>query len=89
MRGHTSMMQRTQVYFDPEILELLKEEAISKKITLARVIREKVAKNIRRRKSVKQKSAAEVLLGLARLGEKLNVRGPKNLAKNIDKYVYR
>jgi len=83
------MMQRTQVYFEPEVLELLKEEARSKKITLARVIREKVAKNIRRRKSVKQKSAAEVLLGLARLGEKLNVRGPKDLAKNIDKYVYR
>ena len=82
-------MQRTQVYFDPEILELLKDEARTKKITLASVIREKVTKNIRRKKSVKRKSAAEVLLGLARLGEKLNVRGPKNLAKNIDKYVYR
>jgi len=83
------MMHRTQVYFEPEVLELLRLEAKEKKTTLAGVIREKVEKNIRRKKSVKQKSAAEVLLGLARLGEKLNVRGPKDLAKNIDKYVYR
>ena len=50
------MMHRTQVYFEPEILEILKAEARYKKTTLASVIREKVEKNIekkpRKRKSV-------------------------------------
>jgi len=49
------MMHRTQVYFEPEVLELLRQEAKEKKTTLAGIIREKVEKNIekkpKRRKS--------------------------------------
>ncbi|MBI2613928.1 MAG: hypothetical protein HYW62_04090 [Candidatus Levybacteria bacterium] len=83
------MMHRTQVYFEPEILEILREEAKYKKTTLASVIREKVEKSVKKKKKVKQKSAAETLLGLARLGEKLKVNGPKDLSQRIDEFVYR
>ncbi|MDO8657350.1 MAG: hypothetical protein Q7K55_01320 [Candidatus Levybacteria bacterium] len=83
------MMHRTQVYFEPEILELLREEAKEKKKTLAGVIREKVVKNIKKKKVVKRKNAAEVLMGLAKLGEKLGVKGPKDLSQRIDEFVYR
>lgn len=82
-------MHRTQVYFEPEILELLREEAKEKKKTLAGVIREKVVKNIKKKKVVKRKNAAEVLMGLAKLGEKLGVKGPKDLSQRIDEFVYR
>ena len=83
-------MQRTQVYFEREILDLLREEARKKKATLASVIREKVEKTVKKKKkAVKQKSAAEALLGLARLGEKLKVNGPKDLSQRIDEFVYR
>ena len=40
-------MHRTQVYFEEEVLEALREEAKRKKTTLAAVIREKVKKEIK------------------------------------------
>jgi len=87
--GKTTMMQRTQVYFDPEILELLREEARSKKITLASVIREKVEKTIKKKAKKKQMNAAEFLDDIAKLGKKLGVKGPKDLSQRIDEFVYR
>lgn len=36
-----------------------------------------------------QKNAAEALLHLAEMGEKRNVRGPKDLSQRIDEFVYR
>lgn len=84
------MMQRTQVYFEPEILELLREEARSKKVTLASVIREKVEKTIKKKKAKKrQMNAAEFLDDIAKLGKKLGVKGPKDLSQRIDEFVYR
>lgn len=81
-------MQRTQVYFDTETLELLKEEAKEKKITLARVIREKVEKNIKKKTKKKQMNAAEFLSHIADLGKKLGVKGPKDLSQRIDEFAY-
>lgn len=40
-------MHRTQVYFEEEVLEALREEAKKKKTTLAAVIREKVKKEVK------------------------------------------
>lgn len=84
-------MHRTQVYFEPEILELLKDEAKRKKITLAKVIREKVEKNLNQRKKrkVRRMNAAEFLSDIERLGKKLKVKGPKDLSQRIDEFVYR
>lgn len=83
------MMHRTQVYFEQEVLELLRLEAKARKTTLAGVIREKVGKTIKKKTKKKQMNAAEVLLGLAKLGEKLKVNGPKDLSQRIDEFVYR
>lgn len=84
------MMHRTQVYFEPEVLELLRLEAKEKRTTLASVIREKVEKTIKKKKTKrKQMNAAEALMHLAKLGEKLGVNGPKDLSQRIDEFVYR
>jgi len=84
------MMQRTQVYFEPEILELLREEARIKRTTLAGVIREKVEKTIKKKRiKRKQMNAAEFLDDIAKLGKKLGVKGPKDLSQRIDEFVYR
>lgn len=83
------MMHRTQVYFEPEILEILRQEAKYKKTTLASIIREKVEKTIKKRVKKKQVSATEALMHLVRLGEKLGVNGPKDLSQRIDEFVYR
>ena len=82
------MMHRTQVYFEPEVLELLRQEAKEKKTTLAGVIRERVKKNIEK-KPKKRKNAAEFLRDIELLGKKMKVRGPKDLSQRIDEFVYR
>lgn len=81
------MMHRTQVYFEPEVLEVLREEARKKKTTLAAVIRAKVKKTLPRKKIAKRKkmNATEALLHIAKHGFK----GPKDLASRIDEFVYK
>ena len=84
------MMQRTQVYFEPEVLNLLKEEARKKNATLASVIRARVEKGIKNKTAKKkQVSAAKALMHLAKLGEKLNVNGHEDLSQRIDEIAYR
>ncbi len=83
------MMHRTQVYFEPEILEMLREEAKKKNTTLASVIRAKVTKDLPKKRKIKQMNAAEALMHLAELGEKMGVKGPKDLSQRIDEFVYR
>ena len=84
------MTHRTQVYFEPEVLEMLREEAKEKRTTLASIIREKVEKTVKKKKTKrKQMNAAEALMHLAKLGEKLGVNGPKDLSQRIDEFVYR
>jgi hypothetical protein len=88
LRGY---MQRTQVYFDKETLKLLKQEAKERKTTLARIIREKVEKDMKKKTKLTKKklTTAEFLLGLAELGEKLKVKAPKDLSQKIDEYIYK
>ena len=84
------MMQRTQVYFEPEVLELLRQEAKERKTTLAGVIRGKVEKTIKKKRiKRKQMNAAEALDYIAKLGKRLGVKGPKDLSQRIDEFVYR
>ena len=82
-------MQRTQVYFEPEILELLREEARIKRTTLAGVIREKVERTTKKKIKRRQMNAAEALDYIAKLGKRLGVKGPKDLSQKIDEFVYR
>ena len=83
------MMHRTQVYFEPEILEMLREEAKKKNTTLASVIRAKVTKDMPKKRKPKQMNAAEAFDHITKLGKKLGVKGPKDLSLRIDEFVYR
>ncbi len=88
-------MQRTQVYFEPEVLDALREEARKRKTTLAGVIREKVERSIKKRSLKREKiapkkmDAVQFLTDIANLGKKLGVKGPKDLSQRIDEFVYR
>ncbi len=84
-------MARTQVYFEPEVLDYLRQEAIRKKTTLAQIIRTKVIANMPavRKKTVRKKmTGADFLLKMAKDAERLGFKGPKDLASNVDKYLY-
>jgi len=87
-------MARTQVYFEPEVLDYLKQEAARKNKTLAYIIRTKVEaqtpviKKIKKAKKTKKMSGADFLLKMAKEAEELGFEGPKDLASNMDKYLY-
>lgn len=86
------MMHRTQVYFEKEVLETLRQEAKEKKTTLAAVIRGKVMKDTQTKQSQnikKQMNAAEAIGHLVKLGKKHKVKGPKDLSQRIDEFVYK
>ena len=77
-------MIRTQVYLPKDLYRHIDLVAKRDKKAKAQVIREVLDEGIKK----KHGNAGEALLRLAKLGEKLNIRGPKDLSKNIDKYLY-
>lgn len=77
-------MIRTQVYLPKDLYQHIDLVAKREKKAKAQVIREVLDEGIKK----KHGNAGEALLRLAKLGEKLNIRGPKDLSKNIDKYLY-
>ncbi|MBU1931656.1 hypothetical protein KJ965_03070 [Patescibacteria group bacterium] len=88
-------MHRTQIYFPEEHLEILRQEAVKKGVSLARIIRSKVEaktpaiKTAKKRKTKKIKmTGAGLLLKMAKQAEKQGFKGPKDLASNVDKYLY-
>lgn len=87
------MMIRTQVYLPQYQIKFLKDLALTNETTMSEELR-KSLDAIRRVKSKPQKknkvelSAGEYLLEMAKEARKLGFKGPKDLATNIDKYLY-
>lgn len=80
-------MIRTQIYFQQDQAEFLRKYAFQKGISVSEVIRNMVDSHIKKPK--KMKSSYEALKMIEIQAKKLNVKGPKDLAKNLDKYLYR
>lgn len=74
----------TQVYLPKVLYNEVQLVAQGEKKARAAVIRELLEQGIAQKK--KQRSPREALLELARLGKRLNLRGPKDLSFNHDKY---
>ena len=86
-------MIRTQVYLPKTDIDFLKELARANKSTMSEELRRSLNK-IKQIKSKPQKkskakiSAGEYLLEMATQAKKLEFKGPKDLATNMDKYLY-
>lgn len=74
-------MIRTQVFLPEETYQYLKIQAQKEKKPAAQVIREVLKAGIKRRYPQKNN---DVWAKLAKIGAK----GPRDLSKNIDKYLY-
>lgn len=75
-------MFRTQIYLPKELHQLAKLEAQRQSESLAEFIRQCLEKGIQeKRRQIKRKHLSE----LSELGF---TGGPKDLSKNIDKYLY-
>jgi len=78
-------MIRTQVYLPKMLYSQVSLIAKREKKAKAQVIRESLKRGL---KGTKTETVGEALLKLAELGKKLNLRGPKDLSTNHDKYLY-
>lgn len=77
-------MIRTQVYLPKQLYQTIDLVAKRENKPKAQVIRDVLEEGIEN----KQGNVGEALLSLAALGKKLKLKGPSDLSKNIDKYLY-
>lgn len=89
-------MIRTQIYLPENQIEKLKEIAYQQNLSVSEVIRRTVDENIIKKKKTskvkktksKYKNAGEWLLSMAKEAEMKGFKGPRDLASNVDKYLY-
>lgn len=77
-------MIRTQVYLPKTLYQDVQLVAQAEKKARAAIIRELLEQGIAQKK--KRRSAGEALLELVKLGKRFNLKGPKDLSVNHDKY---
>lgn len=80
-------MLKTYLYIPDHLDEKVKQAARLQKKSKAEVMRQALEKGIR---AVQQQgtASAEVLLKIAELGRKYNVKGPKDSSTKMDKYLW-
>jgi hypothetical protein len=86
-------MIRTQIYLPQQQHDRLKDFALRQRTSMSDVIRQIVEEKIvtsSQAASTKPKklNAGEWLLIQAKLAEKLDFRGPSDLASKVDEYLY-
>lgn len=83
-------MLRTQIYLPAEQLKLLKkiswEEESSMSETIRKIIEEKLVESGKVKHKVK--NIGSWLLALATKAKRMKIKGPKDLASNLDFYLY-
>lgn len=88
-------MIRTQIYLPENQIARLKQLAYQEDISVSEIIRRTIKekftlkiKKSRVTKKRKYKNAGEWLLSMAKEAERKGFKGPKDLASNVDKYLY-
>ena len=79
-------MIRKQIYLTEDLQRQIRLAAAAEKKPEAQVIREVLHAGLDQVQSTQ--TAGEVLLSLAQLGVELGIKGPPDLSRNIDKYLY-
>lgn len=80
-------MLKTYLYLPEELNKKVESAAKRQKKSKAEVLRKAIEEGIN---TVEEQtsSGVEVLFKLAEIGKKYNPKGPKDLSKNIDKYLW-
>jgi len=82
-------MIRTQIYLTQKQHSLLKKKALEKNVTISEEIRKILDKDLLKLDQITQReNIGEWLLSMASEAEKLDEKGPADLASNVDKYLY-
>jgi len=80
-------MLKTYLYIPEELNEKIDRAAKAQKKSKAEVIRKAIEKGIGEEEPGKN-AGVELLFQLEQLGKKLKLKGPKDLSKNMDKYLW-
>jgi hypothetical protein len=80
-------MIRKQIYLTEELDRQIALTAVSERKPEAAVIREKLRAGFAIKKS--SRTGGNALLALARLGEEHSIKGPPDLSRAIDTYLYK
>lgn len=80
-------MERTQIYLPKSQIKKLKELAQKKKTTFSELVRDAVEVQYGPQKPLPQKKE-ETLPEFAARIQKMGFKGPKDLASNLDDYLY-
>ena len=80
-------MLKTYLYLPDDLNEKINRAAKIQKKSKAEVIRDALEKSMGGEESG-ENAGVEVLFKLAELGKKLKLKGPKDLSKNMDKYLW-
>lgn len=81
-------MNRTQIYLPKSQQLVLKKEAQKRGVTVSAVIRTIIQEKLLMTKAKKTLPIGESLLVASRRINKLGEKGPRDLAINLDKYLY-
>jgi len=83
-------MIRTTVRFDEDLFKNARKKAIDDRVAFADIVNEALDHYLNEQKSLKTKKTGTEFLGkLIQIGKKYHIKGPKDLAKNHDKYLWR
>lgn len=85
---YTYYMERTQIYFPKTQIRKLKELAYKKKTTVSGLVRDAVDIQYAAPVRVAPKKRRETLLEFAKRINSIGPKGPKDLATNMDAYLY-
>lgn len=80
-------MIRTQIYLTQKQHSSLKKKAASLNTTVSDQIRKIIEKDLEER-PLKEFNSGSWLLSMAAQAKRMKVKGPKDLASNVDKYLY-
>lgn len=81
-------MIRTQIYLTQKQHSSLKKKAASLNTTVSDQIRKIIEKDLEAEKKSRPFNAGKWLLSMAEEAERIGASGPKDLATNMDKYLY-
>ncbi len=82
-------MHRTQLYITQEQHDWLKRKARQEDTTMAKISRKAIDSLIQSESNTKNsQNQKNVFIEIAELAKKRGYKGPKDLASNVDKYLY-
>lgn len=81
-------MNRTQIYLPKKQLQRLKEEAVKRQSTVSGIIRAAIAQRFEEKEMAGENRRRETLVEFAKRVGKMGRRAPKDLASNMDEYLY-